>query len=587
MKIFSTGTLPANTLLDRRVCFSAVNVSIDSPNVHTVSKTQDLDPAMQKRFNENQFTKDFDLIVIGGGINGCGIARDASERGLRVLLLEKEDFGSGCTSAASRLGHGGLRYLEYFEVDLVRESLRERENLLKNANHLVRPLQFSIPIYKGDQRGKLKIKAGMILYDLLSRGKSLPVHKMYSREEFLEFEPSVCAENLTGAATYYDTQMTFPERICLENALMAKQSGALVLNHSEVIALNASGGRISEVGFIDQLTGKKHKARGKIVLNVSGPWVDSLCGLTGADIDRKIGGTKGSHIIVKKFEGGPKNALYATAKSDSRPFFIIPWREYYLIGTTDIPFKGDLDHLVTTKEEVKYLLDETNRVLNKKLLDKDILFTYCGVRPLPFEEGKVPGQITRRHIISEHNSDGLDNFISIIGGKLTTYRNLSEQVVDLILKKLTYNFVSSNTAVTPLLGCVNGDFEEYKSSEVKKSAKKYDLDPEIVSQLIDLYGKQYKSVIKLMQENPDFGRLLSSHALDIRAQVVYALKNEMACTLSDVILRRTTLGLSEGLGEDAIPEVLKILQEVLKLDSHELDKQLKDYEQKVISLRKT
>ena len=162
---------------------------------------------MLKRFNENQLKKDFDLIVIGGGINGCGIARDASERDLKVLLLEKEDFGAGCTGVASRLGHGGLRYLEHLEFDLVRESLREREILLRIASHLVRPLQLSIPIYKDDERGKLLIKLGMILYDLLSYDKSLPKHKMFSKAEFVKCEPSVKSEGLTGAAVYYDTQI--------------------------------------------------------------------------------------------------------------------------------------------------------------------------------------------------------------------------------------------------------------------------------------------------------------------------------------------------------------------------------------------
>ncbi len=542
---------------------------------------------MLQRFKENDLKKEFDLIVIGGGINGCGVTRDASERGLKVLLLEKEDFGSGCTSAASRLGHGGLRYLEYLEFDLVRESLREREILLRIANHLVKPLKLAIPVYKGDERGMLLIKLAMILYGLLSYDKSLPGHKMYSKDDFLKHEQSIISENLLGGAFYYDSQITFPERICLENAIMAKEDGALVLNHAEVTALNVDSAKVSEVEFVDRLTQKTYKAKGKVVLNVSGPWVDSLCGLTKTEIPRKIGGTLGSHIIVNKFEGGPQSALYVSAKSDSRPFFIIPWRNYYLIGTTDISFEGDLDRLKAGQEEVKYLLEESNRVLsNKKLTHEDILFTYTGVRPLPYIKGVKPGKITRRHIICEHNSDGLENFISIIGGKLTTYRNLSEEAVNLVFKKLGYNFVSCKTSVNPLIGSVEGNVDEYKSKESKKAAKRYDLDLEIIEQLIDIYGKQYKLVLKYTLENKDLGKLLSSHTLDIRAQVMHAIKNEMAFTLSDVLLRRTTLGLSEGLGEDAMPEVLKILQEILNFDQPEIVKQKIEYEKNVLGLRR-
>ena len=218
---------------------------------------------MLKRFNENQLKKEFDLIVIGGGINGCGITRDASERGLKVLLLEKEDFGAGCTGVTSRLGHGGLRYCEHLEFDLVRESLRERETLLHIANHLVRALKFSIPVYKGDKRGMQLIKLAMVLYGLLSYDKSLPGHKIYSKDNFLKLEPSVNPENLLGAAVYYDTQITYPERICLENVIMAKDRGALVLNHAEVAALNANLGKISEVEFVDRLTQKNIQQKEK------------------------------------------------------------------------------------------------------------------------------------------------------------------------------------------------------------------------------------------------------------------------------------------------------------------------------------
>ncbi len=542
---------------------------------------------MLVRFTQDQLNKKFDLIIIGGGINGCGIARDASERGLKVLLLEKEDFASGCTSASTRLIHGGLRYLEYLEFDLVRESLCEREILLKNANHLVKPLELCLPIYKGDKRGFWLIKAGMVLYDLLSYDKSLPSHKIFPASSFKEYEPGINDQDLVSSAVYYDSQIAYPERFCIENVLLAKKYGALVINHAEVTGFSLRLGKIKSIEVIDKLSGLRYIVTGKIIINASGPWVDSLCGLTRKKINRKIGGTKGSHVIIKKFDNGPKHAIYSSAKSDSRPFFIIPWQEYYLIGTTDIPFKGDLDQLHIDKNEIDYLINEANRILKSKKITKDeILFSYSGVRPLPYVTDKAPGSITRKHIIFDHKSDEIENFISVIGGKLTTYRNLSEQVVDLIYKKLNKDFISAKTKAVPLIGCIKGSVQNFKSEACKKLSDKYKLDEDIINHLIDIYGNQVFNVLSLINENPDLGKLLSSYSLDIRAQVHYSLKYEMAFTISDILLRRLSLGISEGLGEDSISYVACQIKNYFNLSQNEVSGQVNDYYEKVIKLRK-
>lgn len=537
---------------------------------------------MISRVNQSQLRKEFDLIIIGGGINGCGIARDASERGLKVLLLEKEDFGYGCTSASTRLIHGGLRYLEHFEFGLVRESLREREILLKNARHLVKPIELCVPIYESDKRGKWLIKAGMVLYDLLSPDKLLPSHKMLSKTGFAHYEPGVKTDGLLGAAVFYDAQVKYPERICVENALMARGYGAMMLNHAEVTNINLQSSEITDINFLDRLTGEKFAASGKLVVNVTGPWVDSLLGLTKKNSERKIGGTKGSHIVVKRFEGGPKHAIYASAKSDGRPFFIIPWQDYYLIGTTDIPFEGDLEHLRANNDEIKYLLQEANQILSSKTLSHgDILFSYSGVRPLPYAPpGTNPAKITRRHIIFDHEKENISNLISVIGGKLTTYRNLSEQVVDLAYRKLNYEFVSTLTKTKPFIGNTTTKLQ------TKRLQKKFDLDEEIITHLVEIYGNRYSQVLSLIARDPDLGRLLSSHSLDIRAQVEFAIREEMALTLSDVLLRRISLGLCEALGVDAISEVSKLLQSILNLSEAELKKQISEYEENVVRLRK-
>jgi glycerol-3-phosphate dehydrogenase len=360
----------------------------------------------------------YDVIIIGAGINGAGIARDGAMRGLKVLLIDKGEPGCATTSASTRLIHGGLRYLEHFEFGLVRESLRERETLLKIASHLVKPLAITIPIYKQSKRGPWTIRAGMILYDLLSWGKSLPRHQMLSRAETLERWPGLNPEGLVASALYYDAQVEFPERLTLANVQSAQEFGAEVLTHTRVTGLTVTG-----VEFGDRF------AEASVVINAAGPWIDQVLERAPVKSPKLIGGTKGSHIVVPVFDGAPANAIYLEARSDGRPIFIIPWNKLYLIGTTDVRYEGDPDEVRCEPWEIDYLLSETNLALPAAQLTHDnILQTYSGVRPLPYQSS------TRRHFIREHPQ--LPNLLSIVGGKLTTYRSLAEECVDLIFRKL-------------------------------------------------------------------------------------------------------------------------------------------------------
>jgi glycerol-3-phosphate dehydrogenase len=376
--------------------------------------------------------RSFDVIIIGAGINGAGIARDAAMRGLKVLVIEKGEVGSGTSSASTRLIHGGLRYLEHFEFGLVRESLRERETLLRIAPHLVRPLAITIPIYKQSKRGRLMIRAGMIFYDLLSWGKALPRHRMLSRAETLERWPGLNPDGLLGSALYYDAQIEFPERLVMENVLSARKFGAEVLTYTRVTNFAVADGRVSGVEFVSE-DGQKEFAEATVVINAAGPWIDLV--LEPVKSPKLIGGTKGSHLVVPPFLGAPANAIYVEAHSDGRPIFIIPWNEAYLIGTTDVRFEGDPDEVRCEPWEIDYLLSETNLALPDAHLTRDsILYTYSGVRPLPATDDKDEQSITRRHFIREHPR--LPNLLSIVGGKLTTYRSLAEECVDLIFRKL-------------------------------------------------------------------------------------------------------------------------------------------------------
>lgn len=286
----------------------------------------------------------FDLVVIGGGANGCGVAWDAALRGLRVLLLEKEDFGWATSAWNSRLIHGGLKYLEKLDIPLVRESLREREWMVHAAPHLVREQRFVLPFYRRNAHSQLVLRAGMVAYDVLSFDKSLPWHKTYGPRKALELVPGLNTDGFQGAATYYDGQADYAERISVEVALAAARAGAVVLNHARVDRLVVQAGAVTGVEFEDTVTGRRHAVATDAVVNVAGPWVDEVLATTDHSGPRPplMGGTKGTHLVVDAFPGAPVGSvMYYEALTDSRPMMIIPWLGRYIIGATDVRFTGD------------------------------------------------------------------------------------------------------------------------------------------------------------------------------------------------------------------------------------------------------
>ena len=491
-----------------------------------------------------------DLIVIGAGINGTGIARDASIRGLRVLLLDKGDISSGTTSWSTRLIHGGLRYLEHGELGLVRESLHEREILLGIAPHLVRPLRLLIPLYRGARRGKLTIKAGMLAYDLLSINKSLPGHRMLNRIEALHVAPGLQSKGLTGAATYSDAQAEYAERLAVENSISAAREGAVIKTYSKLDSLIIENGKLCGVRFTDLMDGTKHQAFAPVVANVSGPWVDEV--MAGIEPQQMIGGTKGSHIVVARFEGAPDIALYLEAESDGRPFFIIPWNGLWLIGTTDIRYEGDLDYIRADDDEIQYLLNEANRTIPKARLTREsVLYTYSGVRPLPYIADQKESAVTRRHIIHDHSKDdpALNGLLSIIGGKLTTFRNLAEKVVDLAFEKIHRIPPRSLTGTQPLPGAAGSVDFSYFATEFRGACG---LPQPIADHLLRVYGVRADEVVKLCKSEPELAVPFSEEAGAIGAELVIGVQQEFAKTLTDLLLRRTMAGLGPSLaiGDD-------------------------------------
>jgi glycerol-3-phosphate dehydrogenase len=487
----------------------------------------------------------YDVIIIGAGINGAGIARDAAMRGLRVLLLDKGDIGGGTSSFSTRLIHGGLRYLEYGELGLVRESLREREVLLRIAPHLIRSIPVLIPIYQSARRGPWTIRAGMIAYDLLSFGKTLPRHRVLTRAEALQHAPGLNPAGLAGAAIYYDAQVEFAERLVFENALAAQQNGADVVTYARVDHFLVEDEALRGVEYINELDGSNNSARGNLIINAAGPWIDQVLERSRVTGKRLIGGTKGSHLIVAPFPGAPAAALYTEAHADGRPFFIIPWNDNYLIGTTDIHYEGNLDRVETTPDEIDYLLGETNRVIPGAQLSRDqILYSYAGVRPLPFVDDNDERRITRRHFIRQHARHA--NLLSIVGGKLTTYRSLAEETVDLVFKKLERDSPRCATGEVPLPGAVGSKTASPEFSTAGEFPQK------VNERLARIYGRRATEVLELASQDPSLGTTFNAEADAIGAEVVFSFAREMSTTLADCLLRRTMVGLnpSQGIGDD-------------------------------------
>lgn len=494
----------------------------------------------------------YDLAIIGAGINGAGIARDAALRGLKVVILDKNDMCAGCSWISSRLIHGGLRYLEYGEIPLVYESLHERRYLRLTAPHLVEPLRICIPIFEAARRGPLLIRLGMIVYDLLSLRKTVPNHEMLKRDAIRAKEPGLRADGLRAAARYYDAQVTFAERLVLENLIAARAAGAAVKTYSEVTAINVVNGAVRSLSYVDVLDGSRHEISVGMIVNAAGPWVDRVLETAPVKTKRHIGGTKGSHIIVGAFDGAPQDAFYVEAAADGRPFFIIPWNKQYLIGTTDIRYNDDLDKIRISDAEVDYLVSETNRVFpNAHLTKESIHYAYAGVRPLPHKEKGPESAITRRHIIKV-NRKVAEGLISIVGGKLTTYRNLAEQTVDRVAKLQHLRLPDCRTHETMLPGATGLD-------QAREALQELQLLSEAgVTRLLAVYGGRAADIAGLCADNRKLAVTIDAKRSVLAAEVAFAIRDEFARTLSDIVFRRLMVGLDADQGRplyDAIAEL--------------------------------
>jgi glycerol-3-phosphate dehydrogenase len=512
--------------------------------------------------------KTFDLIILGGGIIGTGIARDAALRGLDTLLVEKEDFACGTTSRSTRLIHGGLRYLRMLEFKLVRQDLHEREVLLHIAPHLVKKIEFTIPLLRSQPLYRLSLPFGLWLYDFMARGKSLPSRRHLSMKETLQVEPALAdIDGLVGSYHFYDCQALNMERLCLENALSANEKGACILNHAEATDFLMEDG-VKGIRLLDKMSGETLTVRGKMVLNAGGPWANLIWDKLKLDRNANLRRTKGVHLLTRKISN---HALVLFAKSDGRLFFIIPWNNHSLIGTTDTDFSGDLENVCASNTDVKYLISETREYF-PHFQPEDVYYTMAGLRPLVSSGEKEESNTTRAHRLIDHErKDRVKGLISILGGKITAYRAIAEEAVDLVCKKLALN-VECKTAEIPLPGApaVNQD-------DAGKITEESRLSSEVITHLGSIYGSRLIQILDLVKEDAQLSQPLVSGHPDIKAQIIHAVNEEEALTVSDFMLRRSTLGLRPDRGQDAVEVVAREMGRLSGWNEAQRQKQIQDY----------
>jgi glycerol-3-phosphate dehydrogenase len=514
-----------------------------------------------------------DLIVIGAGINGLGIARDAAARGLRVVVLEQDDICSGVSAWSGRLAHGGLRYLEHRDFALVRESLRERERMIQLSPHLVKPLRLIMPLFAHNKRPAWLIRLGMIIYDILSYDKKTGGHEVLDVAETRRRFPGIATDGLNGATEFTEGQVTYAERLCVELAVAAAKDGAEILTKSRVEEPILESGKLVGVKYRDTQTGEMQEVRAPLVLNVAGPWIDRIFKRGAPPQKRLNGGTKGSHLIVDPFPGAPKDVVYYESKRDGRLVLVIPWAGRYMIGTTDIRFDDDPIEARCTDAEMDYLLGEVNALIPQaKLSAKDVLYTFSGVRPLPYAPGVVEAKIPRSHVLHDHAPD-IPGLVTVVGGKLTTFRQLAEDAVDDVFKRLGRKAARSMTAKTPTPGAV---FDE---ASVNQQLRNAGLSEHSTNRLISLYGGRALNVLAEAKSDPALLGLIHERSGAIGAELTFAMRHEFAKSLADVMARRLLLAFEPGHALDEVETIADVLGQRMAWDANRRAAEIAGYKQ--------
>jgi glycerol-3-phosphate dehydrogenase len=477
-----------------------------------------------------------DLLVIGGGITGAGVARDAAMRGLRTVLVEQHDFGSGTSSRSSRLVHGGLRYLETGNFRLVLEANRERRVLLRIAPHLVWPLRFIFPVHKGDRIPIWRLAAGMWLYDALALFRNVRMHRMLGKRALLEAEPMLRERGLVGGARFYDAQCD-DARLTLATVRSALHHGALAANYVAVRGLERTAGRVVGAQLEDRLAGMRAALRASVVVNAAGPWADRVRLLEDSGATPLLQPTKGIHVVVDRSRLDHRDGIVFTSPIDGRVLFLLPWNDRSYIGTTDTDTAEPPDQLSVSPDDVVYLLRSANaRFPNARLGLEDVRASWAGLRPLLADRTrKTESSRSREHAIVQ----GAGGMITVVGGKLTTYRAMAAEVVDRAVRELRFKdgrprTDGGRTDEEPLPGGEAADLTPFRERGVELG-----LAPESVEHLLRHYGTEAAGIYNLgAGERRLLRRLVPTHPA-VEAEVVHAVRREMAQTVEDFMVRRT------------------------------------------------
>ena len=501
----------------------------------------------------------WDLLVVGGGITGAAAARDAAGRGLRVALVDAGDVGSGTSSRSSRLIHGGLRYLETGNLKLVFEASAERRLLLDLASHLVHPLPFLFPVFRGGPVGFRKLQAGMWLYDALSLFRNIARHRMLGRDAARAEEPRLRADGLVGAAVYYDASVD-DARLTLANARGAHEAGAAVVPYAEVTGFLRDGDGLAGARVRDRLgTGDEEvEVRARVVLNATGPWSDAVRRLADPAAAPRLRPTKGVHVLVRRDRIGNRHAVTFRSPVDGRVMFVLPWGDFSYVGTTDTDYAGPPGEARADAEDVRYLLDSANSIFpGARLAPGDVVSTWAGIRPLlaPHRpEGGLAASATSREHEIWRDPGGL---LNIAGGKLTTYRVMAKQVVDAAARALKREHGlesgSSPTADLPLPGDPREAWEPFRE-RVVRAAVAAGLGADTGGHLARAYGEDAEALLAAVRADASLGeRLMAGHPY-LWAEVAHAVRAEMALTLADVLTRRLHLFYEAADGGLAVAE---------------------------------
>jgi len=497
-----------------------------------------------------------DVLVVGGGITGAGIARDAAMRGLRTALVDAGDYGGGTSSRSSRLVHGGLRYLEHGWLKLVFEASAERRTLLRIAPHLVRGRPFTFPVFRGGRRPVWQIWAGVWLYDALSLFRNVHRARLLGRNGVLQREPLLRDQGLTGGAEYWDAQCD-DARLTLATVRSAHRHGALCANHVRVEALEKAGGRVRGATLVDTLDGAPIAVRAHCVVNATGPWTDAFRRLDDPSSAPLLRPTKGVHVVVPRARIGNEGAVTLTSPLDGRVMFVLPWGNRSVVGTTDTDTDEGPDAIAPSPDDVVYLVRSANAIFpNARLTLGDVVAAWAGLRPLLRGGGESTASVPREHRIEE-SASGL---ITIAGGKLTTYRVMAEQVVDRVsrcLHQLDGRPVAPRpgTDREPLPGGEVADVAVLESELIQEG-----LPAALARRLVWAYGTEAAGVRRLAREEPALAAPLADGVPVLAAEVVHQARREMALTLEDVLIRRTGLALRDpARAVAAAPAVARLL----------------------------